>query len=474
MIAQNSLEQIDDESLVQVYRWATQSRGEQNLYDTDYLWSDAALALKNRLQRTRGNLILVVAKQGAGKTSLCNQLPWVLSEDGTSLDDKTLYFKWTGNEDLIEIAKIKPIQYHMKLFNRLIDEYSFNDLQLELDLSNEETNIARKIFNDKSEEIPDDSYKLFTSNFITRMEKLAGKALIVKEKKSLFDEEIEKYRNLIIDTADFNKTKTNELDHHIKQIQELWNTIYESYNEYDTDYNLHINIVVFLQQEIYDKYRHFFIGKFKPVYFIEPFKPLSLVNFYKHKFDSTGPFTPEALIELAVLSRGIFRRFKTYIGICLDNMNVTMTPNTDNNSSLLLEKNLNIDIERGIGRERREGNSESKNVKESTVIVTLNDVQEWIKDKILIQDLELELHNVFPKQKGLRNITVQLLRRLAHGSLKQSQIALEYFDGYEKGASRFLMALEENEYITRSYIGKDKFVSLSFWEIEPKPGEVSQ
>lgn len=344
----------------------------------------------------------------------------------------------------------------MRLLHEIFRDYGFSNTQISLQMTSEEESIAREIFHN-SEELPKDSYKLFNNDFVRRMEKFAGKALIIREKKLFFDEEIEKYRNLIIDTADFNKTKTNELDHHIKQIQELWNIIYENYNEFDTEYNLHINIVVFLQQEIYDRYRHFFIGKFKPVYFVEPFKPLTLVNFYKHKFGSSDPFSPEALTELAVLSRGIFRRFKIYIGLCLDNINdVTMTPNIDNNTSLLLEKNLNkesIEIE---------GYSGSRSSKKSSVIVTLQNVQTWIKDKTLIQDLELELHNVFPKQKGLRNITVQLLRELAHGSLKQREIAEKYFDGYEKGASRFLKSLEENEYITRTYVGKDKVISLPF------------
>ena len=93
-------------------------------------------------------------------------------------------------------------------------------------------------------------------------------------------------------------------------------------------------------------------------------------------------------------------------------------------------------------------------------LISKEDVQHWIKDKVLVQDLELELHNVFPKQKGLRNITVQLLRRLAHENLKQSDITHEYFDDNKANASRFLSTLEENDYITRTYDDKDKVVKL--------------
>jgi hypothetical protein len=206
---------------------------------------------------------------------------------------------------------------------------------------------------------------------------------------------------LLIDTEDFNKTKTNALDLTIKQIQDLWVKINCNFNEYDTPYEQQLNIVVFLQKEIYDRYRHFFIGKFKPIYNIEPLKPLSLVNFYKHKFDSAEPFAPEALMELAVLSRGIMRRFKTYIGLCLDNLTHTMTSNTDNTTNLLLEEENNI-VYSSIGSSRNIG-VESRGCDQSLnnhVIVSLLDVQEWIKQKTLVQDLELELHSLFRKIKA--------------------------------------------------------------------------
>ena len=75
-----------------------------------------------------------------------------------------------------------------------------------------------------------------------------------------------------------------------------------------------------------------------------------------------------------------------------------------------------------------------------------------------MQDLELELHNLFPKRRGLRSITVQLLRELAHAPKKQQEITDFYFDGNEKNASRFLSVLEENEYITRVYEERVKVV----------------
>jgi hypothetical protein len=378
-------------------------------------------------------------------------LPWELNEDPDTLDKKTFQCKWTGKSEILDLLRIPKTTYYEALLKKLFKEASLNDLETALDMNSEETMLVKQLWKDKENH----PRMLFTSTFIKRLTRYAGPETIKEVKQELFHKEAQKYKNWLIDTADFNKNKTSELDHHLKQIQEIWNTLCELEN--DDDYENKINIVLFFQKEIYDHYRHFFIGKFKPIYFIEPFPAETLVNYYYHKFGSTWPFIPEALTELAVLSRGIFRRFKTYIGLCLDN--VTMTRNIQDNSSLLLEN---------VGNNTRErGNSDCKNTNFFGVIVTLLDVQAWIKDKTLVQDLELELHNIFPKQKGLRNITVQLLRELAHGPRKQQEIAEKFFDGYEKGTSRFLGTLEENEYIMRRYEGQDKVISL------PSRGEES-
>jgi len=438
-----------DDTIREVYEWATLSRGEQS--SDEYLWTRETLALVNRLKNTHGNLIAVVAPQGAGKTALHKELIWKLGEDEESEDDKTFRCKWTGNEKIYDILKIKKITYYTELFKKLKSQYSLDELDLKLQMSEFDYNFVRPIYERKEPE----SYHNFSSELIKRLERLAGPELIKEVKNDLFETEIEKYNNLLIDTADFNKTKTSELDNHIKQIQDLWNTLMEKEYEYDRDYENKINIVLFFQKEIYDRYRHFFIGKFKPIYFIEPFTPNELVGYYRHKFGDVYPFTLEALTELAVLSRGIFRRFKTYISLCLDN--VTMTRNIQQDNYLLPEDNKNTS-----NNSKKTCSNKNKNY--LPVIVTLKEVQEWIKDKTLIQDLELELHNIFPKHKGLRNITVQLLRELAHGPLKQQKISEKYFDGYDKGASRFLSTLEEHEYIIRSYEGKDKVIKLPFFD----------
>lgn len=156
----------------------------------------------------------------------------------------------------------------------------------------------------------------------------------------------------MIDTADFNRTKTSEIDAHIRQISIFWNNISTLESEFCEDSGERLSIIMFFQKELYEKYKHFFIGKFR-VFFLEPFTTDALIYYYKQQFNNDAyPFTEEALKELAVLSRGIFRRFKNLIGTCLDNY-VSRTISSESTISQLIyleEKDNQNNRERGNTR----------------------------------------------------------------------------------------------------------------------------
>jgi DNA-binding MarR family transcriptional regulator len=78
-----------------------------------------------------------------------------------------------------------------------------------------------------------------------------------------------------------------------------------------------------------------------------------------------------------------------------------------------------------------------------------------------VEDMELELVELFPKQSDLRLQAVRLLMRLEEvGSGWQSELAEEL--GMEPYAvSRLLAKLELHQYVTRRREGTDKLVSLT-------------
>jgi hypothetical protein len=51
---------------------------------------------------------------------------------------------------------------------------------------------------------------------------------------------------------------------------------------------------------------------------LKPFNAAELVEAYKKKFNETAPFDEAALLEIARMSQGVFRRYKRYIALCLD------------------------------------------------------------------------------------------------------------------------------------------------------------
>jgi len=164
---------------------------------------------------------------------------------------------------------------------------------------------------------------------------------------------------------------------------------------------------------------HFFFGKMEKVE-LEPLKPEQMVEAYRKRFETIKPFTEDALLALARMSRGIFRRFLRYITLTLQY-------------------------------------SESRGKK----IIDTETVNEAVTVERLAEDMELELGRVFPKQSDLRLQAVRLLMHLEEsGPKKQRELGQEL--GIEDYAmSRLLAKLELHRYVARRREGTDKVVSLA-------------
>ena len=119
------------------------------------------------------------------------------------------------------------------------------------------------------------------------------------------------------------------------------------------------------------------------------------------RFNDTWPFTEDALITLARMSRGIFRRFLRYITVTLQHW------------------------ETG-----REGPIDETVVEEAVTV------------ERLAEDMERELAELFPKHRDLRLQAVSLLMHLEEcGPKRQTMLAEELgMEGY--AMSRLLAKLE--------------------------------
>jgi hypothetical protein len=141
------------------------------------------------------------------------------------------------------------------------------------------------------------------------------------------------------------------------------------------------NIVLAVQKEMFGG--HFFFDKMQKIE-LEPLQPEQMIEAYRNHFRTTEPFTEEALLTLARMSRGVFRRFLRYINLALEVWSTHPDPC----------HSIDRPVVKGA--------------------VTL---------ERLAEDMEFELAEVFPRQSDAPRQAVQLLMELEeHGPLRQGEL----------------------------------------------------
>jgi hypothetical protein len=220
-----------------------------------------------------------------------------------------------------------------------------------------------------------------------------------------------KRKLILIDTPDYSKTDRRLITRDLEDIYWLWNTL--------TSHSKAPNIVLAIQKEMYRD--NFFFDKMQRIE-LEPLQPKQMLEAYVRRFKSVEPFTENAILTLAGMSRGIFRRFLRYITLTLN----------------IWEDQHGADADH----------------------IEVADVKAAISTESLAEDMELELAELFPKRSNLRLQAVRLLMLLDEsGSRKQGELAEELgMEPYEM--TRLLARLELHKYVARTREGIDRLVSL--------------
>jgi DNA-binding transcriptional ArsR family regulator len=239
-----------------------------------------------------------------------------------------------------------------------------------------------------------------------------GRAVVRKLRDAAWLRMLRKRHVVLIDTPDYSKTDRRLMEKDLEEIYWLWNTLARSAS-------FPHNLIVAIQKEMFRG--HFFFDKMRSIE-LKPLKPGRMVEAYRHQFNSLKPFTPEALLAVARMSRGIFRRFLRYITLTLD-----------------------------LWEDRHRGSGDHIDVATAQAAVTT---------ERLAEDMELELSELFPKHSDLRLLAVRLLMLLEKsGERKQSELA-DLLDVEPYMLSRLLTRLEGARYVKRRREGNDKIVSL--------------
>lgn len=204
-------------------------------------------------------------------------------------------------------------------------------------------------------------------------------------------------QTVLIDLGDYARRDARLMNRDIDLIQDLWKVLLEQGVPAT-------NLLVFMQKELYKG--HFFLGKFEHVE-LKPFSAAELVEAYKKRFEDIAPFEEAALLELARMSRGIFRRFKRYIHKCVE----AYQPDT-------------------------------------STLITVDFVRKTISFDEIAADLELQLSGIFSKPEH-RTIAIRVLEHARlNPELNQTELA-QRLEIDDMTLSRILRRLELNNYIQR-------------------------
>jgi hypothetical protein len=421
-------ESVDSKIINEVYSWANKLTAESRYQiwnEREYVWPKEVLKILQLLKTMKGGLIGLVGNQGVGKSSALMAIydnRWNKYLDkikgkglaANEIENDAVRFKWRRQEELFRTL----LDHSHELSSDFYDYYlRFLHTELKSRVSAEVLRsaapdsfayVAGTVSRIVAEKVP---YRLCQED-VGWAEKKIGKTTAKDLRRDTWRRLLGSKQVILIDTPDYSKTDRRLMAKDLEEIYWLWDDLTKCFKP--------PNIVIAIQKEMFKA--HFFFDKMETIE-LPPLKPKQLLEAYKRALiKTTAPFTEEALLKLAHLSRGIFRRFLRYIKLSLDHWSI--------------QRKRNIPI-------------------------TLEIVNKAVTTERLMEDMERELLELFPKQSDLRLQAVQLLIRLSEsGPQKQSQLIKE-LELQPYAVSRLLSKLEHNHYISRQRAGTDKIVNIN-------------
>jgi hypothetical protein len=319
-------------STSEIYSWASQLASESRKLDWVfhwYVWPDAVRKIIRKLETTSGGIIGLVGFQGVGKSSALQAIyrtrieqmdrQWASSGEKGPVPRhayRIVLFKWRRESELFrsllngshEASESFLSEYLPDLLERSSSSHarisSGSDLLQKLSRLKDE---VKSISSLAAMTDP----KFYASGAaleeVDRLERKFDKATLRKLREAAWFRMLRGNDIILIDTPDYSKTDRRLMAKDLEGIYWLWNTLAGSQS-------IPPNIVLAIQKEMFRG--HFFFDKMEKVK-LEPLEPQQMVEAYRRRFKAIEPFTEDALVTLARMSRGIFRRFLRYITLTL-------------------------------------------------------------------------------------------------------------------------------------------------------------
>ena len=301
-----------DERLKRVYDWSSRLTAENrdvSDVESDYVWPTSIATLRERLKIVHGAVIAVVGLQGVGKTRAFKELV---------IDLPTcIAFKWPSDADWRrtigeQIAEEISESYDYALMLELRRTMKSGGDKIILRIQNEagvelaaQARYLASASTEKQVIALIDAYNLDAQLFDVA-ERLIPKMRLRELRNRSVESVLQKTGSVLIDMPDYSRKDMRLMTRDLTEIQNVWKTMKSE-----------PNLVIFFQRELFKGQSHFFLGKMDVVN-LEPFTAAQMLEAYKRKFETSYPFDESALLEVARMSRGIFRRFLKYIRVCID------------------------------------------------------------------------------------------------------------------------------------------------------------
>jgi hypothetical protein len=465
----------------QIYIWASQNtaeaRGSQSQFK--YFWPDAAKTLLTNLELSRGQVIAFLGLSGVGKSSAQREIAKRLSEDlKKSYDAKkelarseekegereretrVIYFKWPGSFDANypTIQKILEaegfVDFRNELFKRAAEKIRTDPASLKKFYKLVPySKISSADFKDEDllADIQKEGYSVqsFIEEFFRTYE-------IREIEKNLIVSCFAGCHSLLIDMQDYATDEKRSMLSDIFEIGRIWERI--TNNALSKDCigkdpshkdmkEAPPNLVVVLQKELavddQGVFTHYFLGKAR---FIElkPFSSPELVEAFRNQFNSDiSPFTEDALNWIAMMSRGIFRRFLKY---------------TKNSLEREMKRFFSLPLE------------QQKSIE---MVIDDSIATDSYSDDEMKLDWTGDLKRMFPRSDNQANLAYTILCALMdEGPVNQkdlTQLVSQYLSANgkygselsEAEATRLLVKLEQYGYVKRTQTANGKLVEFN-------------
>lgn len=261
-----------------VYNWASQLTTEMGSVDKFYETKFFRLLLF-KIRNTKKGLIAISGLQGTGKTRLLTELgDAVKNQKGEALG---FYQKWTRNWRKEALTWELVFDYYFRLLNTALENAA----------------TTKRVIPEFMLNLP-----------LDQQEKIIGKAQCNRMQQEALEQFLKTVRLWLIDMPDYSKSNAGLMNADIDELQEFWELLRGE--------NTHF--VISVQKELVMKHPHFFWGKCDMVT-LEPLTVDELIEAYRLITGDSVIFEDAALKLLAHLSRGVFRRFKKYVQMTIEN-----------------------------------------------------------------------------------------------------------------------------------------------------------